>query len=143
MSDVDSVFFAERRKILNKVLADLEALFDLRPIVRRAAMTDIKMNVLVHNLAFMVKQDNDIFETISKLDQRKHDRVDSMVILLAEEIRKIKGTDTSKLDAGLEGLRKEVADLQQYKPALKLMQELEPELRDSVEKRKKWKKDNR
>lgn len=142
-SDADELYFADRRKILNEVVTDLEALFDLGPILRPSAMTDMKMNVLLHKLAFMVKQDNDVFELIFKLDQRRHNHFNSLVVLLAEEIRKIKGTDTSKLDTKLKELKNEVADLQQYKSALNLMRELEPDLRDSVEKRKKWKKDSR
>lgn len=143
MSDLDISFFGERRKVLNDILAELENLFELRPPIRRLRMTDMKMNILLHKLAFMVKQDNDIFLTIFRLDEKRQDHIYSLALILAEEIRKIKGVNTSKLDTEVEKVKNEVKELAQFKSTLNLMKELEPHLREALDKRKKWKKDNK
>lgn len=143
MSDLDISFFGERSKVLNDILAELENLFELRPPIRRLRMTDMKMNILLHKLAFMVKQDNDIFLTIFRLDEKRQDHIYSLVLTLAEEIRKIKGINTSKLDTEVEKVKNEVKELAQFKSTLNLMKELEPHLREALDKRKKWKKDSK
>lgn len=138
-------FFENRRKFLDKLVGEIEDLCNRPTIIRRARLP-IDVPILLYQLIYIVKLDNDLIETLAKwgTDRQKIlEGLISRVFSLTREIYEIKGQDTSKLDADFQKLKDEVEQLRQYQPTLELMESMVPYLQDAIERVRRWREDNR
>ena len=93
--DYGSWYFNSRRKDLQKIVAELDRLNKL-PLGRQTIQTRLKINQILHKLAFFVEVDNDILELLARQDSESRKvliDLTTLVSSLVSELQKVNGLE--------------------------------------------------
>ena len=145
IEDNSGLFFEYRRKVIDNLIVELKTLSELPPL-RRTIMTNIEINHKLLLLAHMAKYDNEMLKRLDHSNSIRREittKLTSIVGFLVDELQTrkeseplLKGIDIKKLKLDLEELKK-------FKPTLEFMESLESELREVIEKRRRFLKNNK
>ena len=129
-NDHGSWIFEERRKVLKRLVSDIEKLSQAPPL--RARILAIEMNFLLLQLATLVEFGNEIMEVTTKDIYSLRAIIGSLV----DELRKVKGLETQ-----LEGIRKRLASVEttssEYKDIYENLRKYLDKVRKAQDKQKK------